>query len=59
VGISGLKWIAHSRERDEMLRYLDQHDGKYRRYQYFTRPMIVWISGTPAEKMRSYEYRPK
>lgn len=39
-----------------MLRYMDKHDGSYWRYRKFTRPMIVWMSGVPVEKMRENEF---
>jgi len=51
-----MKFIAQSPQRTELLRYLDTHDGGYWRYQKFTRPMIIWLSGVPVEKLKENEY---
>jgi hypothetical protein len=56
VGVSAMKQIAESPEREQMVTFMEQHDGHLRRYRYFTRPAITWMANNP-QKHSVNEYK--
>jgi hypothetical protein len=47
--------VVFGRDGKEMLDYLEKHDGKFWRYKYFTRPMIMWMAGNPEKREKENE----
>ena len=52
-----MKRVAYSEEREQMVGYMDKHDGKLWRYKYFSRPIIMWMAGNPDKVQKEKEKR--